>query len=105
VFTAKTSGNAMLGDPSLNAFQVSTELNLFTRVSSQLYPRCLRVRAIFLLSLTGFCLIMEIEVNLLLIFLHRGFGYSKVGNYRITITKYHATNLHNKLLNSYAKEE
>ena len=35
VFTAKTSGNAILGEPNLNAFQFSAELNLFTNVSSQ----------------------------------------------------------------------
>ena len=49
VLTAKISGNATLGDPNLNAFHPSSALNRFTSVSSQLYPLCLRVFAIFLL--------------------------------------------------------
>jgi len=35
VFTAKTSGSAVLGEPSLKAFQFSAELNRLTMVSSQ----------------------------------------------------------------------
>ena len=31
LLTTKTSGNATLGDPSLNAFQPSNALNLFTK--------------------------------------------------------------------------
>ena len=34
VFTANTSGNAILGDPSLKAFHFSALLNRFTKVSS-----------------------------------------------------------------------
>ena len=44
------SGSATLGDPSLNAFHESNLLNLLTKVSSQLYPRCLRVFAILRFS-------------------------------------------------------
>ena len=36
LLTHKMSGNATLGDPSLNAFQLSILLNRLTRVSSQL---------------------------------------------------------------------
>ena len=49
LLTDKTSGNAILGEPSLNAFQSLSVFSRLTSVSSQLYPRCRLVRAIFLL--------------------------------------------------------
>ena len=50
VLTAKMSGSPTLGEPSLKPFQPSVELNLFTRVSSQWYPRWRLVLAILTLS-------------------------------------------------------
>jgi hypothetical protein len=73
-------------EPNRNAFQFCVELNLLTSVSSQLYPRCLRVREIFLLSLIIFTIGISNEIELILFRMsyYTGFVYSKAGNYDIT---------------------
>jgi hypothetical protein len=71
VLIAKMSGKPTLGEPSLNPFHPSRELNRLTSVSSQWYPRCLRVLAILTLSFlillaVGFWSLTRFDIDLMM---------------------------------------